>query len=212
MVLGPIAGPSRRYDPSVRIAVVGWGSLIWHPASLRVSTRWRRDGPRLPVEFARISKDGRLTLVIRPGSEDQTTYWAVSELTALDEARNNVRARENSGLTDIHYVRRDDRAEEAVPRDMLMTISTWLAGHQDVDAVMWTALPSNWRDKRQSDFTPEDALEYVRELRSANDQTRYLRAREYVTKAPPQIDTAVRRALRRQGWKDAQLPTLLFDE
>jgi len=95
---------------------------------------------------------------------------------------------------------------------MLMTISTWLAGHQDVDAVMWTALPSNWRDKRQSDFTPEDALEYVRELRSANDQTRYLRAREYVTKAPPQIDTAVRRALRRQGWKDAQLPTRLFDE
>jgi hypothetical protein len=31
------------------------------------------------VEFARISEDGRLTLVIHPGSAEQQTYWALGE-------------------------------------------------------------------------------------------------------------------------------------
>src|SRR5437773_2470240 len=98
----------------MNIAVVAWGSLIWCPGSLRMKTRWRQDGPQLPLEFARISQDGRLTLVILPDSEDQLTYWTVSELATLDEARRNVRERENAKLTDIHYVVR-------VPSDRLET-------------------------------------------------------------------------------------------
>jgi hypothetical protein len=55
----------------MKIAVIGWGSLIWCPGSLRIQTAWHNDGPSLPIEFARILKDGRLTLVIRPGSVHQ---------------------------------------------------------------------------------------------------------------------------------------------
>lgn len=98
----------------MNIAILGWGSLIWCPGSLRIKTRWRLDGPRLPIEFARISRDGRLTLVIHPSSDDQPTYWAVSELTTLDAARKNLRERESAGLADIHYLLRNGQAQEAV--------------------------------------------------------------------------------------------------
>jgi hypothetical protein len=59
----------------MQIAIVGWGSLIWCPGSLQIKSGWHRDGPPLPVEFARISGDGRLTLVIHPGSKEQQTLW-----------------------------------------------------------------------------------------------------------------------------------------
>lgn len=51
----------------MKIAILGWDSLIWDPRSLKydVNTGWLTDGPKLPIEFARISNDGRLTLVIK---------------------------------------------------------------------------------------------------------------------------------------------------
>ncbi len=104
------------------IAVVGWGSLIWCPGSLRIKTRWRRDGPRLPIEFARISKDGRLTLVIHPASEDQTTYWAGSEFKTADHARQNLREREGAKLEEIHYLVQNGEAARGIPREIMETV------------------------------------------------------------------------------------------
>jgi hypothetical protein len=52
------------------IAVIGWGSLPWDPRELRVEgqpgQQFTADGPALPLAFSRVSKDGRLTLVIDP--------------------------------------------------------------------------------------------------------------------------------------------------
>ena len=48
----------------MKIAVLGWGSLIWNKGNLRLTTNWTDGGPILPIEFSRISDDGRLTLVI----------------------------------------------------------------------------------------------------------------------------------------------------
>src|SRR5437870_1628490 len=81
----------------MQIAVIGWGSLIWCPGCLRIKSRWHCDGPALPIEFARISGDKRLTLVIHPGSPeettpDQRTYWALSELENLTAARKNLQS------------------------------------------------------------------------------------------------------------------------
>jgi hypothetical protein len=43
----------------MRVSIIGWGSLIWRPEVLQIESRWRRDGPSLPIEFARISGDGK---------------------------------------------------------------------------------------------------------------------------------------------------------
>lgn len=197
----------------MNIAVLGWGSLIWCPGSLRIKTLWRSDGPMLPIEFARISEDERLTLVIKLGSGDQPTYWALSEFTTVNDARNNLRARENSKFDDIHYVLRDGTAADGAPREIVIKAKEWLARHEDLQAAVWTGLPSNWRVKRECDFTPEDAVSFLLELEATRDRAKatYERAREYVTNAPTVLDTAVRRAMRTRGWEDVPLPAKLLE-
>ena len=48
----------------MKIAILGWGSLIWNQNGLPVKGQWKKNGPVLPIEFSRVSRDGRLTLVI----------------------------------------------------------------------------------------------------------------------------------------------------
>ena len=38
-----------------RVAILGWGSLLWKPETLHNQGKWRSDGPWLPIEFARTS-------------------------------------------------------------------------------------------------------------------------------------------------------------
>ena len=197
------------------IAVIGWGSLIWCPGCLRIKIPWHGDGPALPIEFARISDDKRLTLVLHPGSVDQVTYWAVSELETLEDARENLRIREGTSSKCIHSLTSDGQTEGEIDLTVAASIREWLAGRKGIQAVVWTGLLSNWPQKRNNkQFTTEDAVAYVRELESERDQanTAYNRAREYVTNTPPQIQTPVRKIIgQRKGWKDAKLPTALFE-
>ena len=58
------------------IVCIGWGSLIWDTRSLDVDVHWRADGPMLPIEFARESSDGRITLVIVQGFASVLTLWS----------------------------------------------------------------------------------------------------------------------------------------
>ncbi len=51
------------------------GSLVWDPGVLRIAGASKHDGPSLPVEFARVSRDGRLTLVLNPGAVVVETLW-----------------------------------------------------------------------------------------------------------------------------------------
>ena len=82
------------------IAVLGCGSLVWDPRCLRVKKPWYEDGPWLPIEYARKSDDGRLTLVIFPQAAEVQTLWAESTYDTLTEARKNLRSREKT--RDIH--------------------------------------------------------------------------------------------------------------
>jgi hypothetical protein len=211
-----LCGPASRHricTTHMQIAVIGWGSLIWCPGSLRIKTRWRPDGPALPIEFARISRDGRLTLVIHPGSPELRTYWAISEFPTLIEARENLTTREGADLKDIHSATAQD-PKEAATSEAAARITVWLKNQEDLQAAIWTGLSSNWNHRRGRPFTPEDAAEYLRELEEAKDQATaaYERAREYMRNAPPQTQTRVRKMMqRKKGWEDAALPAVLFE-
>jgi hypothetical protein len=197
----------------VNTAVIGWGSLIWCPGCLRTKTKWRSDGPRLPIEFARISRDGRLTLVIVPGSDEQPTYWALSEFGILEDAHQNLQKREDTGPEDVHYLTAGGQVAGGVPPPVVERLRDWLAAKPDIDAAIWTGLPSNWREKRGCEFSPGDAVRYLNELESERERaaTTYDRAREYVCNTPSHVQTLVRRAMQRLGWRDKELPTVLFD-
>jgi len=184
----------------MKIAVLGWGSLVWCRAQLQIKSAWQRDGPRLEIEFARISKDGRLTLVIHPGSGEQQVYWAVSEFEDVTATIENLADREGCAKSKIGVERRE-HASADVP------IGDWLKRNEDVDAAVWTNLRSNWVDKRDKEFSCEDALLYVRDL----GRQKRARAELYVRNAPSQIQTNLRQRLRSElRWSDNQLSRVLF--
>jgi hypothetical protein len=92
----------------MKIAILGWGSLIWDSSELHLASNWLEGGPILPIEFSRISDDGRLSLVVdeRHGVNVPTCY-AHSSLTNLEKAivdlqqREGTRRRDRIGFIDI---------------------------------------------------------------------------------------------------------------
>ena len=48
----------------LKSAILAWGSLVWDPRDLQTVAEFAPNGPLLPIEFCRISADGRLTLAI----------------------------------------------------------------------------------------------------------------------------------------------------
>jgi hypothetical protein len=187
------------------IAILGWGSLIWCPGSLQMKSCWHRDGPALPVEFARISNDARLTLVIHLGSVDQRTLWATAVSEDLDAVRQNVRGREGADSRAIHSATAGGQVSDGVSSQVREAIAGWLRDHRELAGCVWTGLASNWSEKQGSDFSVESAVRYLRDLQNP------MRAREYIQNTPEQIQTAVRAAAREQlGWRDAVLSSTLF--
>ena len=186
----------------MRIAVIGWGSLIWQRRDLDIEGRWHTTGPSLPIEFARRSENGRLTLVILNGADVQQTYWALSRLDTLDAARENLRERERTTPSNIHWATHAAvHADEPAAR----LIQDWLSTQQELDAAIWTGLSST--------FNPKDAVDhavaYLTNLEQDSEAFRL--AHEYVTNAPPQIQTRVRQAMRDRGWNDAAPSPTLFE-
>jgi len=175
----------------MEIAFLGWGSLVWKPYGLRTSGTWEKDGRCLPIEFARISKDKRLTLVLYPSASKVRTLWARAAYTDLTEAIRNLAEREETTERNIGYVCiTDDRFHCNVTNSILPTIKSW-AKQKQFDAVVWTDLASNL------DPTPENVLKHLRELKGKS----LCDAETYVRKAPQQIKTKIRAILEKEfGW------------
>jgi hypothetical protein len=88
-------GIGGRAASSMRISILAWGSLVWDRKDLAVVADFAPAGPRLPVEFCRVSRDGRLTLVIDEAfGAPCITYSAPSTFDNLEAAIENLRIRE----------------------------------------------------------------------------------------------------------------------
>jgi hypothetical protein len=183
----------------VSIVVLGWGSLIWKPGKLPLRSDWTRNGPTLPIEFSRISGDGRLTLVIDEynGAPVPTRFAESSQLN-LQDAINDLWLREGKPLrTDIGYVDRKSGIVNTRSGITGETIRAW-AAERDLNAVIWTNLPSNFTDTVGREFSPEAAAKYLQDL-SSSSLKRFERAVEYIQKAPSEVDTPTRQHLAAVG-------------
>lgn len=180
-----------------RIACLGWGSLIWNPGGLPIIEQWNDDGPMLPIEFARESSGQRITLAICPSVSRVRALWALLDAKHLQAAISALATRENISAkrmaADIGYVNLADSASHGACAD---DVAAWAARHT-LDAVVWTNLPSGFRKLREAMPTGEQVLAHLGGLSGqARDD-----ARQYVEKAPAQIDTEYRRLIAEKlGW------------
>jgi hypothetical protein len=180
---------------SVKIAIIGWGSLYWNPGNLDIKPGWHKDGPMLPVEFARVSQDGRLTLVLVDGVPEQLTLWADSKKATLKDAAADLQAREGCGPCGIGSWPRLDHRSRVSTYDEL--IGSWVES-KGLDGAVWTALGPKGPNGEEEVVPEGDRLEYLRGLVASG---REAKSREYFEKAPEQIATPFRELVRRElGW------------
>jgi hypothetical protein len=147
-------------------------------------------GPQLPIEFTRISSDGRLTLVIdhingvRIGSR-----FATSARRELDDAVEDLRQREGPTRRENIGAVTAQSNPTTDAHDSADQIAQWCRA-ASFDAAIWTALGSNFREKRDAPFTVAAAMTYLADL---DGEQRRL-AFEYVNRAPAEVVTPLRRA------------------
>ena len=180
----------------MKIAVLAWGSLVWDPRDLETAATFAANGPLLPVEFCRISADGRLTLAIdETFGAVCTTYSAESAYDDLAQAIENLRAREGTSTREVGFAepasdRQSDVAMDRHPQ-VVASIAAWAASN-GYDAAIWTALKSNFDEwgKAGEPFSVTAAIRYLETLEGEDDK--FARALDYIRRAPPEIETPVR--------------------
>lgn len=184
----------------MKIAILGWGSLTWDKCDLpKVKGDWARGGPSLPIEFSRVSESrgGILTLVIdQQNGVNVSTRFAISSRIALEDAICDLRTREKTVVLRIGYVDLISGSQRcnAMPQADII-IRRW-ALENSFDAAVWTDLPSNFQKEIKKEFSVAAAVEYLQSRSEdvAKD------AREYIYKAPKEVETPLRRFLEHHPW------------
>ena len=193
----------------MRIAILGWGSLLWEEQTDKArefnkhrNGGWHPDGPRLKLEFSRVSRSrgNALTLVLdyHEGESCQVAY-TLSKRKCPDDAICDLRCRESTTLENIGFYFADG-SRNARPRnneEALTSIKNW-ATEKRVDVVVWTALKSNFEDKStcKSSFSIEAARNHIQSLPPAGKA----KAAEYIRRAPDFIATPLRRVFQSEPW------------
>ena len=166
----------------MKIVYIAWGSLIWEYEQLKVK-EWIQTNLELPVEFSRVSDDGkgRLTLVIDSEYGTKNYVWSgFSKHSDLNKAIQSLKKRERTKISWIGFINKKTGKKRGknIPNDLLEKINDWL-NESNYDAVIWTDIPSNWKEVMKTDFTKENAYGY---FINSNIQTRYM-ILEYIHKA-----------------------------
>lgn len=185
----------------MRIGILGWGSLVydWRCLSLEEPVEWGLSGLRLPIEFSRVSRDGRLTAVIDEACGTLVpTRIATSRRTTFSEAINELKCREGNTFSRwIGSLARETvtPATRSGPR-IADGIREWLKG-SDFDGVIWSDMPPH--------------LTSVDDVVTAFDRLAgevRLRARDYIAWAPPEVRTRARTTLESRGMLDDAGPVV----
>lgn len=138
----------------MKVAILGWGSLINEPRDLPIEGKWQPDGPELCIECSYISQRGEragcLTLVIDESCKlAATTLYILSERRDFPQAIADLQLREGTELNNIGFceVAIGGNAPNALRRHpkSCRRIRIW-AQAKGFDAVIWTALVRIFKD------------------------------------------------------------------
>lgn len=174
-----------------RIAVLGWGSLVWDPRELPIHREWFKDGPLVQVEFLRQSQDNRITLVLDSEAPPVRSLWAMMDCTELKAAKKALRKREGCNLEDIHAWPNGKEAPGTI-----LDLEAW-AHARSIEAVVWTGLPPKFNDTNGNVPKIDEVLAHLDGLLGAERDN----AERYVRNTPRQIDTPYRRKIEAVlGW------------
>lgn len=181
----------------MKIACLGWGSLIWKPESLLIQREWFKDGPFLPIEYSRQSNDDRLTLVIDIGNARLVrTLWALMATDKLAVAKKSLQVRENIPKCNFETSIGAVNIEENTDEPIKLIIQEW-AKIMKIDAVIWTSLPPKFNGNNGQSPSLEEAIIHLKGLNINKMNT----AKEYIRRTPTQIDTDFRREFEKEfGW------------
>ncbi len=176
------------------IACLAWGSLLWKPGPLPLASEWRLDGPWLPLEFARVSDGGELSIVLCEQAPSAPSHWAYLKVDSPEEARELLRQREQIDPRRQDWIGslvlgKDDSAAHPL-------IAAW-AEARGLAAVVWTALPPRFGEQEGRLPSAEEAIAYLDRLRGKDRD----HAESYVRQVPSAFRTPYREQIeRRLGW------------
>ncbi|MDD5155095.1 MAG: hypothetical protein PHF11_01240 [Candidatus Omnitrophica bacterium] len=170
----------------MKIACLGWGSLVWNPQDLPVRIPWFNDGPLLPIEFARLSQGERITLVLVADMPCVRSLWALMSITDLDQAKKELARRERTDIANIGSWPPNSNARHEFDK----VIGEW-AIQKNLEAVIWTALSPRFNSNEKRIPSVEEIISFLKGL--PYEKRKY--AEEYIRKAPLQINTDYRRKI-----------------
>jgi len=182
-----------------RIAIIGWGSLIWDLETLTPHTvgDWKMTkGPRLPMEFSRISPKRNMGLVVCLDPKVGVlcaTHVIRSSRDDVQSALRDLALRERAPHGRIGWA--DIAGGAGRMGSMVLQVQQWCAENDWYGAV-WTDLEPNFRDHTQQDFSVARGIAYLKTLHSNNLPEAF----NYIENAPQYTKTPLRDALAADGW------------
>jgi len=162
----------------MKIAYFAWGSLLWDSEGLNLQTPWKKTNIRLPLNFSRISDNGkgRLTLVIdNIDGVSNPIYYAITKTTNLNTAIENLKIREGTIPKYIGYINlknENSRYSDRLTQKDIEKFKTFAIKNR-IDAVIWTDLYPNFKN-----FSTTNALKYIDKHK--NDVPLYSKIVEYI--------------------------------
>ena len=184
-----------------KIAVIGFGSLLWDLDDLapKVSGEWKMyKGPILPLEFSLVSRKRHyaLALVIDYGD------GAPCPTCVIDSVRSEIGAaivdlanRERMEPTNIGFVDRNTGESHSHREETRNTFWNWIED-STYDGAVWTDGERNFEALTGRAFSLKTAQDHLRSLQGISLEE----ARRYIRNAPARVETPLRRALEGAPW------------
>lgn len=185
-----------------RIAVIGWGSLIWDLDNLApfVTGDWMMGtGPSLPFEFTRVSPKRKMGLAVcldYVNGDLCPTNAILSIRHDIDAAAEELRARERAKIIDyIGMIHPASGARRSSIPEVADIFEDWCCKTGAAGAV-WTDLGGNFEEDRGTPFNVPTAIAYLKTLQGGS----LIEAVRYIEYAPAATNTPLRRALAKDDW------------